>query len=237
VGVFGLFVGIAYNQGGEAFGQMLDARGKDVLEEFQEMEQAEIVTRTEEITACETALEVYSDLQCLDAAEADLFAKVAAATNIAAQKKLNGEMTALLDMLVANKEKIESQMQAALVQEVTAEVTAMFASDDKLKKSVLDSALGIIAAPGTPAKSDPVKDAFAGILKKKAEAMKGKVGTTEALDAAYAKKVADEVNQLLDPYFTGDFEGTDEQLAWVKSQGIDPTETAPVDKPLTQKTW
>lgn len=220
VGVFSLFVAIAYNQGGTAIGDMLDARGKDLLAEYQASEIKEIESRKEEIANYEAGMEVYEELKVLDAAELELYGKLNAAVDIAGQKKVVAEVTALLDLMVAKKAAKEDEAQRNLVASVTKEVKQMFAEDPKLKASVLAASLETIAKPGQPAKNDPVQATFMAVLKKQTAALSAAAAVKP--DAEQEKAAEDEAEAILAP-LKGDSvaAGTpDEQVAWLKTIGM-----------------
>ena len=193
VGCFAMFCGAAYKLGNEAVADMLDAKAKGIIAQHNALEDEAIAGIKTVVDAHQGRVALLGELKAISAAQADAMALLKTAKTMELQHQVRDSIVKKLDTLVAKDEQTNALIQAKLVSDASAAVTAQFDSAD-VKAKALAEAIESISNPKAPPKL--VTSLFTDYFAKAGAAAKSKAGSEVALPAAAVAELNDELAAL-----------------------------------------
>lgn len=204
LGLFVMFVGTIYSQGGAAIAANFDETAEQVMREQRAVEDAAVdaLRVARDAYAAETAIQ--EDIQTIFEAQSALMDEIVEAKNNQLAHDVRDHVVSRLDNVVRAESALTASLQTDLVNAATAEVTKKAASEAS-KKAALESAFAAIANPDAPSQ-DAIGAMYADFFKsfdaKLAEAKGKEIDATpdmqkameEAMGAAKVRDDLDFVN-------------------------------------------
>ena len=218
VGVFSIFVALAYQGSSEYLSTLFDERKKTVMAEHNALEQAAIDNVKEVMDAHKKRLTLLEDMAVVKDTYQGVIDDMQSSATFEYQHAKRAEIVKMLDLVAGKTAALAAETQAGLVDEASTSVVASFAADAKAKAATLDAA---IAAVGDPSKGaaagKPVDALFTAFFKGKAAEMKKVEGKPMALSDAEKAAAVDEIAAILkrDGIAAGEVPKADELLAKV----------------------
>jgi len=159
LGLFVLFVGTIYSQGGDAIGKYFDDTSDAILKEHQALENAQIDAVKLALDAHKRQTAVYEDIKMIFEGQKGVMDNVVGA----AQKKLKHELRSSfvkqLDTVADAEASLEDFLQKTMIENATKSVVAQYENDGgDLTSNALSSALAAIKDPA--ASKDQVGDLY-----------------------------------------------------------------------------
>lgn len=169
--VFIAFCVAVYTNFGDAIHKSLEARGEEILKEHQEVEGKVIEALEMQLDSLKANQNMAQDFEAINKIREQAYVNLNAAGAIKPQHDFKGQVEKVLAMIQTEEASVAEKTKIALMEEATASVTKLFASDDKLKKDALASAIAKIKG-SSKAGGDPVHSAFVKFFQDKAAAAK-----------------------------------------------------------------
>lgn len=161
LGLFVLFVGTIYSQGGDAIGAMLDEAKHSVLKEQAALEESQIEATRLILETHKKQVGAYEDIQSILAAQKEVVDDVVATASRKLKHQVRDGIVAKLDNLVQVESQAASSINAKLLDGATAAVMKSYQTDTgDLYNAELNSALATLANPELTAGKDTVGPSF-----------------------------------------------------------------------------
>ena len=192
VGCFAMFCGVAYKLGNEAVADMLDAKASAIIAQHNALEDEAIAGIKEVVDAHASRVALLGELKAISAAQAEALALLKTAKTMELQHSVRDSIVKKLDTLVAKDEQTTALIQAKLVADASAAVSAQF-GDAAVKAKALEEAIGAIGGGAAPKVVDGL---FADYFKSTAASAKSKSGSEVALSAEAVAELNDELAAL-----------------------------------------
>lgn len=218
VGVFMMFTAAAYVGAGEMVANSLDARKIATMAEHNALEDEAILNVTETIEAHKKRLSLLEDMALVKDTYQAVIADIESGATFEKQHQTRADIVKMLDLVATKNAVLSAAMQASLVEEAAAAVTAKFAADAKAKGATLEAAIAAVGDPSTGAKAGAAVDAlFVAFFKGKAAEMKKVAGKPMTLSDADKSAAVEEISAILarEGIKAGDVPSADELLSKV----------------------
>lgn len=195
LGLFVLFVGTIYSQGGDAIGKMFDDTADAILKEQTAMEDAQIESVKTGIEAHKNQMGIYADIEQIYKAQMSLLTSVTEASSLRLQHECRDNFVRKLDTLVKAEEDSIDNIRKNLVEHATAAVREAYISGDaSLKTNALANALDAIKDPSKA--KDEIGGLYTDYLKQFKKRVDESAGKEFELTPKQAEEVADNVNSI-----------------------------------------
>lgn len=199
LGLFVLFVGTIYSQGGQAIGAMLDEAKESVLKEQAAIEEAQIEATKVILETHKNQVGAYDDIQSILAAQKDVVDDIVSTASRKLKHRVRDGIVAKLDTLVQIETQAAASINSKLLDGATAHVIKTYKSDTgDLYNAELRSALETLAHPDLAAGKDtvgPTFQAFFSGFRAKVEKDAGKEVAVSAEALAAAQEAMNSVAQ------------------------------------------
>lgn len=199
LGLFVLFVGTIYSQGGQAIGAMLDEAKESVLKEQAAIEEAQIEATKVILETHKNQVGAYDDIQSILAAQKDVVDDIVSTASRKLKHRVRDGIVAKLDTLVQIETQAAASINSKLLDGATAHVIKTYKSDTgDLYNAELSSALETLAHPDLAAGKDtvgPTFQAFFSGFRAKVEKDAGKEVAVSAEALAAAQEAMNSVAQ------------------------------------------
>lgn len=195
LGLFVLFVGTIYSQGGDAIGKMFDDTADAILKEQTAMEDAQIEAVKTGIEAHKSQTEIYTDIEQIYKAQMALLTSVTEASSLRLQHECRDNFVRKLDTLVKSEEDSLDKIKKNLVDRATASVREAFVSGDaSLKTNALANALAAIKDPSK--QKDEIGSLYSNYLAEFKKRVDDSAGKEFELTDKQLEEVSDSVNSI-----------------------------------------
>merc|ERR1719421_2602090 len=185
-----MFCGASYVLGNQAVADMLDAKGKAIIAQYNALEDEAIASIKEVVDAHAGRVALLGELKAISGAQAEALGLLKAAKTMELQHAVRDSIVKKLDTLVAKDELVTAGIQAKLVADA---VAGQFASPE-VKTKALTEAIDALSSPD--AKPALVTDLFAAHFKAAATSAAAKQGKEVELPAAALAELNDELAAL-----------------------------------------
>lgn len=195
LGLFVLFVGTIYSQGGDAIGKMFDDTADAIMKEQTLMEDAQIESVKTAIAAHKSQMGIYADIEGIYKAQMALLSSVSEASSLRLRHECRDNFVRKLDTLVKTEEDTLDKIRKNLVDRATASVREAFVSgDDSLKTNALANALAAIKDPSK--QKDEIGTLYTNYMQQFKKRVEESAGKEFELTDKQAEDVADVVNTI-----------------------------------------
>lgn len=195
LGLFALFVGTIYSQGGDAIGKFFDDTADEVLKEHQALEDAQIDAVKLALDAHKRQTVVYEDIKMIFEAQKGLMGEVVDAAGAKLKHEVRANFVKKLDTIAHAEQAAAESVQATLVDNATAYVTSQYANDSgSLTGDALNSALNAIANPAE--NKDNVGDIYKSYFEKCRQNWANDAGKEVKLDASIVEAANDAMQSV-----------------------------------------
>jgi hypothetical protein len=168
------------------------------MAEHNALEDEAILNVTETIEAHKKRLTLLEDMALVKDTYQAVIADIESGATFEAQHKTRADIVKMLDLVATKNAVLSAAMQASLVEEAAAAVTAKFAADAKAKGATLEAAIAAVGDPSTGAKAGAAVDAlFIAFFKGKAAEMKKVAGKPMTLSDADKSAAVEEISAIL----------------------------------------
>jgi len=179
LGLFVLFAGTVYLQGGSAIGKFLDDQADTIQKEQNLLEDAQIAATKLAIEAHQKQATVFGDIQAVFEGQAGLMNMIVQTQSNKLKHDIRNKTVRQLDHLITAQQTAKARYERELVEKATVSVRKVFSSPKaaKIKAKALENALAILKDPKAVSQKDPVSALFSkyfAVVKKKADKVKGK---------------------------------------------------------------
>lgn len=188
--VFVAFCVAIYTQGGDAIYKALDDRAVAILKEQNEAEDKVIEALESKLHFLQANSQQVEHFEAINEIREETYSKLNAAGAVKPLHDFKGQMEKVLGIIAQEEQNITEKTKNALLEEATANVTALFAKQKNLKKAALDSAIASIK--GDEGGADPVQEAFVKFFKEKAAEAKKADASVE--EKAHREAIISKVN-------------------------------------------
>lgn len=148
LGLFALFVGTIYSQGGEAIGKFFDETSDAILKEQLAVEEAQIKAVKTALEAHQKQAGIYGNIKEIIEAQKEIIDEIGEAAQMRLKHEVRDNFVRKLDTVVDMQNKVNSSVREALINNATMAVRESFISGDpKLKEDALTNALAAIQNP------------------------------------------------------------------------------------------
>ena len=175
------FTLIVYKQFGGVIYEALEADGKRMLQEHNQVEDLVIQSLQDRVDEAKMATNMEQDYKDVKALKVEAYDLLNAAGKIKPQYDLKQQVERVLTLVQAEETNMVEKTKVALMAEATAAVQAQFASDKNLQAASLAGAMAQLQ--GSKDAQDPVKDAYLSFF-----AQKKKAKVDEAAEQAAARQ-------------------------------------------------
>jgi len=207
LGLFALFVGSIYYQGGPAIAKFLDEQAEAIQKEQNALEEVQLAAAKLALDAHTKQATVFGDIQAVFEGQVGLMKLIVQTQGGKLKHEVRNKAARQLDHLVSAEASAKARYERELVDKATAAVTKVFSSPKaaKIKAKALDTAFAQLKDPKAASKKDPVSalfKAYFAMVKKKAAKSKGKdvalsaKARASALDAAKTAQKREGLDKL-----------------------------------------
>lgn len=195
LGLFVLFVGTIYSQGGDAIGKMFDDTADAILKEQTATEDAQIEAVKTAIEANKKQMGIYSDIEQIYGAQKALMEDVSTAAVMKLKHEVRDNFVRKLETVVKVEQDALENVRKTLVNNATNSVRQAFMSgDSSLKTDALANALAAIKDPS--AQKDQIGDLYNSYFAEFRKRVSDSTGKDIELTDAEAEEASDTLSSI-----------------------------------------